>query len=385
MQIRAQGWSLAFTVSQIVGVALVAGFLLSCWSTLMHNLGRLDIQLDLRFMHLESGFRVTQSWLLHHRDDSNLHVLMTGFVNTLMVSGMAMVVTMLVAVLVVFFQQSQVLVLRWLARFYVSVFRNVPLLVQILVWYNVWVLKCPDVQNTKVFAGVMLNNRGVFLPAMQLNGFQWGWVAGAVLVMAFLLRLGQWKYVGRHKIKCFSLWPRYMVLAVVAYFLLLAFASYQGQVSWPKMGRFNVQGWQVFPEFLSLLLGLGLYTAAYQAETIRGAMMSVAQGQSEASCMVGLTRWQTLRYVILPQSLPAMLPSTGNHLMNLTKNSSLGVAVGYPEIFAVFAGTVLNQTGRAVEIMGIVMLVYLLLSMFILMVVNAINQRQSQWKGGCQK
>lgn len=385
MHIRARGWSLAFTVSQVIGVVLICAFVSSCWSALMHNFGRLGIQLNFGFMHIESGFQVTQSWLLHHRHDSNLHVLLIGLLNTLVVSAVAMFLAMCVAVIVVFFRQSRVSLLRYIAQVYVSIFRHVPLLVQILFWYNLWVLKCPDVQNTIDFFGVMLNNRGFFLPVVTLGVWYW-WIMGVIFfTMVLVLRLGQWRMVCGQKVRCFSLWPRLVVWFVISYFVLLLFAIHQGAVAWPTMGRFNIQGWQINPEFIALCLGLALYTAAYQAETIRGAMMSVGTGQVEAGYVLGLSRWQIFQTVVFPQSLPAMLPPTANHLMNLTKNSSLGVAVGYPEMFAVFAGTVLNQTGRAVEIMGIVMLIYLLLSMMILAVINVINQRQSRWKGGCQR
>ncbi|MEC8882420.1 MAG: ABC transporter permease subunit [Pseudomonadota bacterium] len=373
--------SKAYLYLQALAVLVMVYLAFRGYMNMQHNLNLLDITVDMRFLSLESGFGITQKWFEHHSHDSNFNVLWIGFVNTVVVSVCGIVLSTLVGVVIALAMHGKNPLIRGVGRLYVNVFRNVPLLVQILFWYNVWILKMPTVRNTRFVGVFAFNNRGVYLP--EVNWTIWVFfVYFVVMVMVYVwLRHNQYETDEGKKVKKYDMIRPFGLtgLAVLIVFYLVSYLS--GDMVMPNMGKFNVMGTHIYPEFIGLLAGLTFYTAAYNAESMRGAILAVSEGQQEASDVLGLTPWMSFTRVIVPQALPGLLPSLASHYMNLTKNSSLGLAVGYPEIFAIFAGTVLNQTGRSVEVIAIVMGVYLILSMAIIYGMNWVNQRQSKWKG----
>lgn len=376
-----KGWSTTYFCLQLMGILLLLYIGWAAWSNLVANLSRLDIQIDMRFLRLESGFNITQKWLQHHHQSTNLNVLWVGIINTLIVSAVGIVLSTVVGILIALASYSMNPLLAITSRIYVSIFRNVPLIIQILFWYNLWVLKMPAVQQSWSLQVLLINKRGVYLPEVNWHSAH---VMLCLLLLAIewvLLRWKQYKKVGRHYVKAYAVAPYMLLLWGITIGLFYIGYWMAGEIKMPVIGRYNVQGWHIYPEFIGLVLGLSLYTAAYHAESIRGAISAIPQGQQEVSDTMNLTSWQSFYRVIIPQALPGMLPSMSSHYMNLAKNTSLGLSVGYPEVFAIFAGTVLNQTGRAIEIIGIVMAVYLALSITIVFIMNTMNQRQAVWKG----
>lgn len=373
--------SKAYLYLQALAVLVVAYLAYSGYMNMQYNLKHLDITVDMRFLSLESGFGITQKWFEHHSYDSNFNVLWIGLVNTVIVSVYGILLSTLVGVVIALAMHGKNPLIRGVGRLYVNVFRNVPLLVQILFWYNVWILKMPIVKNTWFIGIFALNNRGMYLPEVKWSIWVFFVYFVAMVIVYVWLRRNQYVTRDGEKIKKYCTMNAFCLTALVVLILFYLISYLSGDMVMPNMGKFNVMGTHIYPEFIGLLAGLTFYTAAYNAESMRGAILAVSKGQQEASDVLGLTPWMSFTRVIVPQSLPGLLPSLASHYMNLTKNSSLGLAVGYPEIFAIFAGTVLNQTGRSVEVIAIVMGVYLILSMAIIYGMNWVNQKQSKWKG----
>lgn len=376
-----KGWSTTYIGLQLMGILLLLYIGWTAWGNLITNLSRLDIQIDMRFLRLESGFNITQKWLQHHHHSSNLNVLWVGILNTLIVSAVGIVLSTIVGILIALASYSMNPLLAMTSRVYVSIFRNVPLIIQILFWYNLWVLKMPTVKQSWALQMIIINKRGIYLPEVSWRSMHVLICSLFLVIEWVLLQRNQYKKVGQHYVKTYALVPYLLLFWAVTLGVFYVGYWVSGEVKMPIIGRYNVQGWHIYPEFIGLVLGLSLYTAAFHAESIRGAISAVPSGQQEVSDTMNLTPWQSFYRVIIPQALPGMLPSMSSHYMNLAKNTSLGLSVGYPEVFAIFAGTVLNQTGRAIEIIGIVMAVYLLLSISIVFIMNLINQRQAVWKG----
>jgi general L-amino acid transport system permease protein len=251
------------------------------------------------------------------------------------------------------------------ARGYVEFVRNIPLLLQLLFWYNAVLKALPDTRQSISIADLaVLNNRGLFLPQPNFGpGLAWAALAGvAALAVAFI-----WRFVAQRRFERTGrplpvVLPG-MILVIGA--LILTYAAVGGTIefAFPQLGRFNVSGGvEILPEFVALLFGLVIYTAAFIAEVVRAGLLSVARGQSEAAAALGLRRGQILNLIIIPQAKRVIIPPLTNQYLNLTKNSSLAVAIGYPDFVQIFTGTVLNQTGQAVEVVLITLAVYLALS-----------------------
>ena len=252
------------------------------------------------------------------------------------------------------------------------------MLLQILFWYNVVLATLPSTRKSFNFLDtIFVNNRGVFVPNPIFESGSW--LIGAALVIALV---GGW-WVHRWAVKQHEEtgknFPAFWTgLALVILLPLLAYFIMGSPVAfdYPALKGFNFQGGKVFtPEFLALLFALSIYTATFIAEAIRSGIEAVDQGQKEAATALGLTPTQSLRFVVLPQAVRIAIPSVINQYLNLTKNSSLAAAIGYPELVTIFAGTSLNQTGQALEILGITMLVYLLISLFVSLILNWFNAK----------
>jgi general L-amino acid transport system permease protein len=256
----------------------------------------------------------------------------------------------------------------------------VPLLLQLFFWYNAVLKSLPQLRDSVALpGGVILNNRGLFLPRAEAGaGFDavlFALAAGIVASIALRLwsnrrraRTGEGLSIG---------WP---VLGLVAGLPLAVFAAggFPLHFSFPQPGRFNVSGGiEILPEFAALTLALSIYTAAFIAEVVRAGLQAVQTGQIEAAQALGLRRFATLRLVVVPQAMRVIIPPLINQYLNLTKNSTLAVAIGYPDLFNVFAGTTLNNTGAAVQIVFMTMAVYLVISLITSGVMNAYNSRMS--------
>lgn len=267
-----------------------------------------------------------------------------------------------------------------LATLYIEVFRNLPLLLQILFWYFAILPLFPHPrQSIEFFNSIFLNTRGLYLPApVPEPGFGWVLVALAVAAVVSIL-IKRW--ASRRQEKTGMPFPVFWTsLGLFVFLPWLAYGIAGFPLSWefPELKGFNFRGGiSVIPELFALALALSIYTAAYIAEIVRSGIQSVSHGQTEAAYALGLKRGQTLRLVIIPQAMRVIIPQLTSQYLNLTKNSSLAPAIGYPDLVAVFAGTTLNQTGQAVEIIGITMGVYLTISLSISAFMNWYNRRMA--------
>ena len=263
------------------------------------------------------------------------------------------------------------------ARGYVELIRNIPLLLQLLFWYNAVLKALPEMRESIVFGGAVLNNRGLFLPQPNF-GPGTGLVALAFVIgiaSALGLRLAAKRRLERtgQTIPVFGSSLALVIGLPVIVFLL---AGAEVRLVHPELGRFNVRGGvEILPEFGALLFGLVVYTAAFIAEVVRAGLLSVSRGQTEAAAALGLRRRQILNLIVIPQAKRVIIPPLTNQYLNLTKNSSLAVAIGYPDFVQIFTGTVLNQTGQAVEVVVITLAVYLALSLTTSAAMNWYNAR----------
>jgi general L-amino acid transport system permease protein len=251
-------------------------------------------------------------------------------------------------------------------------------LLQILFWYNVVLATLPSTrQSINILDSVFINNRGFFVPMPIFESG--GWLIGAAFAVALIG--GWWVHrwaIRRHEATGEN-FPAFWTGLGLLIVLPLAMYYAAGQplhFDYPILKGFNYRGGKVFtPEFLALLFALTIYTATFIAEAIRSGIEAVAKGQKEAATALGLTPTQSLRFVVLPQAIRIAIPPIINQYLNLTKNSSLAAAVGYPELVTIFAGTSLNQTGQALEIIGITMLTYLLISLLVSLILNWFNAK----------
>jgi general L-amino acid transport system permease protein len=273
---------------------------------------------------------------------------------------------------------SKNFLLAKLSAGYVEIIRNLPLLLQLLFWYNAVLKALPEMRESWTLPGsIFLNNRGLFTPAAIFQP-KMQFVAGAlVLGIVGAFAFASWarkkqERTGEQSPVALVALGLVIGLPVIVFFL----AGMPATLEFPEKGRFNIRGGlEILPEFAALLVGLVLYTGAFIAEVVRAGIMAVSKGQSEAAGALGLRTGPTLKLVVIPQAMRVIIPPLTSQYLNLTKNSTLAVFVGYPDLVQVFTGTVLNQTGQAVEVVMITMAVYLSISLVTSMVMNWYNAR----------
>jgi general L-amino acid transport system permease protein len=267
-----------------------------------------------------------------------------------------------------------------MAGFYVETIRNIPLLLQLLFWYNAVLKTLPAIRESLAIpGGGFLNNRGLFLPKPEfLPASRFALIALLVgIAAAIAFRIWAKRRQFRTGQQAPVLWVT-LGLVIGLPLAVLALSGFPIVFHYPEAGRFNVRGgMEVLPEFMALLFGLSIYTAAFIAEVVRAGILAVAKGQTEAAYSLGLRSGPTLRLVVIPQAMRVIIPPLTSQYLNLTKNSTLAVAIGYPDLVQIFAGTVLNQTGQAVEVIVITMAVYLFISLVTSALMNLYNRRMA--------
>jgi general L-amino acid transport system permease protein len=267
-----------------------------------------------------------------------------------------------------------------MAGCYVETIRNIPLLLQLLFWYNAVLKALPAMRESLAIpGGGFLNNRGLFLPEPVFQpGSGYAFIALAVGVVAAIVYR---TWARRRQMATGQQAPVLWVtlgLVVALPLVVLALSGVPVSFNFPEAGRFNMRGgMEMLPEFMALLFGLVIYTAAFIAEVVRAGIRSVSKGQTEAAYSLGLRPGPTLRLVVIPQAMRVIIPPLTSQYLNLTKNSTLAVAIGYPDLVQIFAGTVLNQTGQAVEVIVITMAVYLTISLVTSALMNLYNRRMA--------
>jgi len=342
------------------------------------NLAAQGITSGFGFLDTTAGFGVNQSLIPYNETDTYARVFFVGLFNTLLVAGVGIVLATMLGFFIGIARLSPNWLVARLGGGYVELIRNLPLLFQILFWYLavLGALPAPR-QSISLLGEVFLNNRGIIMPA-PIAGDGAGWVA-VVLVIGVIATIVLRIWAKRRQDRTGHPFPLLWAgLALIVGLPLVTLAALGFPISFetPVLRGFNfVGGVRLIPEFVALLIALTTYTAAYIAEVVRGGILAVPRGQSEAAAALGLRRGLTLRLVVVPQALRVIVPPLSNQYLNLTKNSTLAVAIGYPDLFAVFAGTTLNQTGQAIEIIAMTMAVYLAISLFTSGLMNWYNMR----------
>lgn len=366
-------------LTQVIVVVVVAGVLYFLYSNLMAALQvRFSNPISFDFWDQTASFDIKESLIAYSRSSTYGRAFAVGLLNTLLVAILGICFATIFGILIGVMRLSSNFLVSRLAAVYVDLFRNIPLLLLLIFWSQAVFLKLPRVQEAVVLPGpIFLSQRGVAVPwgtptdAWPL--FLYTLLDGLVVAAIAGLILAQLSQRTRFK-PIISLWVVLIFLSVVVVRSLMIPAPLT--MSYPELVGFNTRGGRVLsPEFMAILSGLVIYTAAFIAEIVRSGIQAVAKGQREAASALGLTSFQTLRLVIFPQALRIIIPPLTSQYLNLTKNSSLAIAVGYPDLFAVAGNTIRNQTGREIEVFLLVMGVYLTLSLITSLLMNLYNRR----------
>jgi len=364
---------LIFQVLVIVGLALFVAFIVS---NTIANLQRAGLASGFGFLFDPAFFDINQR-LIHYTSQSTFgRALIIGLLNTILVSAMGIVAATVIGFVAGVLRLSPNFLLSRLVGAYVEITRNVPLLLQIIFWWVV-LSGLPKVRDSLTIGeAVFLNNRGVRLPAPILeSGFEW-------VVTAFLIGIVATVFVSRWAKRRQNVsGERFPVgwagLGLMVGLPILVYWIADSPIGWdvPEPKRFNFRGgFNVTPELVALWFALSSYTGAFISEIVRSGILAVSKGQTEAAGALGLQPRQTMRLIIIPQALRVIIPPLTSQYLNLTKNSSLAIAIGYQDLVSI-GGTILNQSGQALEVVGIWMMVYLSLSLLTSAFMNWYNKR----------
>ncbi|MBG6240600.1 MAG: amino acid ABC transporter permease [Candidatus Symbiopectobacterium sp. Dall1.0] len=359
----------------IVIVIAVAGYLLH--NTVI-NLAQRGITSGFAFLNNSAGFGIVQHLIDYQQGDTYARVFLVGLLNTLLVSALCIVFASVLGFMLGLARLSDNWLLRKLSTVYIETFRNIPPILQIFFWYFAVLRNLPGPrQALNTLDMAFLSNRGLYLPAGEFGPG----ALSALFALLIPLVVGVILYRRNKQIHTLTgqyhrTWP--IVLALLVVLLGVSHALFGPALHWdiPQLKGFNFQGGMVLiPELAALTLALSVYTSAFIAEIIRSGIQSVSYGQHEEARSLGLPNPITLRKVILPQALRVIIPPLTSQYLNIVKNSSLAAAIGYPDMVSLFAGTVLNQTGQAIETIAITMSVYLIISLIISLLMNLYNRK----------
>ncbi|RZU98239.1 amino acid ABC transporter permease [Spiribacter vilamensis] len=364
-------------VFQILAVSAVAWVGYSLFQNTINNLASRGISTGFGFLDATAGFGIIMSLIEYDETMTYGRTFLVGLSNTLLVSGLGILFATIVGFIVGIARLSTNWLVAKVALAYIEIFRNVPLLLQIFFWYFAVLGSLPGVRNAVNVGDVaFLSNRGIVIPKPVFEAGA-GWIGIAVLLaLAASIALVTW--ARRRQAATGQIFPAFPVsLAMIAGLPTLAYFVMGQPVGWdvPTFGTFSFSGGvTAIPELGALLMALTIYTATFIAEIVRSGIVSVSSGQTEAALALGLPPRRVLRLVVIPQALRVIIPPLTSQYLNLTKNSSLAVAIGYPDLVNVFMGTSLNQTGQAVEIVAMTMSVYLAISLSISLLMNFYNR-----------
>lgn len=363
---------------QVIFALIVAGIAYLLLGNMVAGLRRQGTVLGYSFLSQNSAFDIGEYLIEYSRNSSYLRAFQVGLLNTLLVSLLGIIFSTILGIVVGVASLSTNLLVNRLSRGYIEFIRNIPLLVLLIFWYTAVFLKLPRVREAIIFPGpIYLTNRGAGIPwgapTATFTTYLWILLIGlaVALLLAFIM-VYRGKQTGRTPLV--ALWSSllFLVIAVAGWFVLPASPL---ETTLPYVKGLNLDGGLILsPEFMAILSGLVLYTAAFISEVVRAGIQSVAKGQLEAARALGLSGFETLRLVVFPQALRVIIPPLTSQYLNLTKNSSLAIAIGYPDLFYV-SNTIINQSGRAVEMISLVMLSYLIMSLLTSAFMNWYNQR----------
>ncbi|KQN58647.1 amino acid ABC transporter permease [Erwinia sp. Leaf53] len=359
----------------VIAVLAVAGYLLH--NTII-NLANRGITSGFAFLDRSAGFGIIQHLIDYSEGDTYARVFLVGLTNTLLVSALCIVFASVLGFFIGLARLSDNWLLRKISMVYIETFRNIPPLLQIFFWYFAVLRNLPGPrQALNAFDLAFVSNRGLYIPWPEYAAGSGPFIA-AVLV-AVVASYALLRYHRLHQRKTGQLrrtWPVALGLLIVLPLVTSLFAG--NPVHWdvPQLSGFNFRGgFVLIPELAALTLALSIYTSSFIAEVIRAGIQSVPYGQHEAARSLGLPNPVTLRQVIIPQAMRVIIPPLTSQYLNIVKNSSLAAAIGYPDMVSLFAGTVLNQTGQAIETIAITMGVYLIISLTISLLMNIYNRK----------
>jgi len=359
---------------QIAIVAVIGGLAYGAVLNAVQNLSRAHIASGFGFWNNTAGFDISQTLIAYSASTSTFgRAFWVGLLNTLVVAAIGIVLSTVLGFIIGIGRLSHNWLAARLAGGYVELIRNVPLLLQLLFWYNAVLKSLPQLRGSVTLpGGGILNNRGLFLPRAEFGPNFTAVLVALLIGIGSALALRAYAHRRRERTgeEVPILWPALGLIVglPVAAFVLAGFPI---TFSVPQLGRFNVSGGvEILPEFAALVVALSVYTAAFIAEVVRAGVLAVSTGQIEAAQALGLRSGRTLRLVILPQAMRVIIPPLTSQYLNLIKNSSLAVAIGYPDLVQIFAGSVLNITGQAVEVIAITMAVYLAISLVTSLLMN---------------
>ncbi|QIG51568.1 amino acid ABC transporter permease [Nordella sp. HKS 07] len=364
-------------VAQIIFVLLLIWFGYEIVHNTAVNLARLNKNVDFGFLTNTAGFDIIQRPIEYSRDSSYFRAILVGLLNTLIVASLGIVFATILGFLIGIMRLSSNWVIAKIATGYVELIRNIPLLLQIFFWYAAVLKPLPGPKQSIDFFGLaFLSNRGLVMPRAI-----WGEGAGSVAIAFILACIGayvikRWARQRQERTgeQFHSFWAGLGLIIGLPLLVLLLLGS-PVRSEYPELKGFNFEGGlTILPELIALLLALSIYTASFIAEIVRAGILAVSHGQTEAAHALGLRSQLTLRLVVIPQALRVIIPPLTSQYLNLTKNSSLAVAIAYPDLVAM-GGVVNNQSGRAVEVVLIWMLIYLSISLGTSALMNWYNAR----------
>jgi general L-amino acid transport system permease protein len=364
---------------QILMALGIAAFLLVIINNTLSNLEQRGITTGFAFLNVEAGFGILQTLIPYTEADSYGRTFFVGLLNTILVSVLGIIAATFLGFFLGVGRLSKNWLIAKLCTVYIEIFRNIPLLLQIFFWYFAVLRTLPSPRQSMEFFGSFLNVRGLYVPEpVGTEGFGYVWIAFFIgLIATYLMQ----KWATRRQEATGQDFPvLYASIGLIVGLPLVVFLlmGMPLTLEHPELKGFNfVGGMTLIPELMALWLALTIYTAAFIAEIVRGGILSVPNGQLEAASALGLPRGRTLRFIIIPQAMRVIIPPLTSQYLNLTKNSSLATAIGYPDLVSVFAGTTLNQTGQAIEVIFMTMAVYLTLSVLTSIFMNWYNSRKA--------
>lgn len=367
-------------IYQIIIVVVLAAFFWMIISNTLINLRKQNIASGFGFWDQIAGFDISQTLIDYSSRSSYGRAFWVGLLNTLIVSVIGIVLATVVGFTMGIARLSSNWLIARIGTIYVEIARNIPLLLQLFIWYFAVLKNLPAPRNSVAIpGGSFLNVRGLFMPQpLYAPGAEW---VGLIVLLGIIGSIAVALWSRRRQALTGQRFPVLLTtlgLVIVLPLIVATLLGFPVNFEYPELKGFNFQGGMVItPEFIALLFGLVFYTGAFIAEIVRAGIQGIGKGQKEAARALGLTTGQMLRLVVIPQAMRIIIPPLTSQFLNLTKNSSLAVAIGYPDLVSVFTGTVLNQTGQAIEVIFITMLVYLTFSLTTSLFMNWFNARMA--------
>ena len=362
---------------QLITLGLVALGVYYIVTNTARNMLERGLASGFHFLGVESQFDIGMTLIEYSPTSTYFDSFIVGLLNTLLVAGIGIIFATIIGFTVGIMRLSSNWLIAKIAEAYVEILRNIPLLLQIFFWYFAVLRALPKPkQSLELYDSFFLNNRGLFIPDTVFG--EGSSIIFYLLWLTIIISIGIFIWAKRRQNRTGERFPAFYVstaLILGTFFISLAATGFPVSFEYPELKGFNFKGGvKLIPELVALTFALAMYTASFIAEVVRGGIMAVSKGQTEAAKSVGLKQNLILRLIIIPQALRVIVPPLTNQYLNLTKNSSLAAAIAYPDLVLVFAGTALMQTGQAIEIIGMVMGVYLFLSLFTSLIMNLFNR-----------